>query len=64
MRVPQERNRMGWTQIDQHGIRLLQYKLEAITKIDTPKNEKDLKFFFGANAIPFELYKKLVSKHG
>ena len=34
--------------IDQNGIRPLQDKLEAITKIETPKNEKELKSFLGA----------------
>ena len=34
--------------IDQQGIRPLQDKLEAITKINIPKNEKELKFFLGA----------------
>ena len=33
---------------DQTGIRPLQDKLEAITKIDIPKNEKELKSFLGA----------------
>ena len=35
-------------EIHQHGIRPLQDKLEAITKIDTPKNEKEPKSFLGA----------------
>ena len=34
--------------IDQNGIRPLQDKLEAITKIEIPKNEKELKSFLGA----------------
>ena len=34
--------------IGQHGIRPLQDKLESKTKIDTPKNEKELKSFLGA----------------
>ena len=34
--------------IDQQGIRPLQDKLEAITKINTPKTEKELKSFLGA----------------
>ena len=34
--------------IDQNGIRPLQDKLEAITKIEIPKNEKELKPFLGA----------------
>ena len=34
--------------IDQEGIRPLQDKLEAITKIPIPKNEKELKSFLGA----------------
>ena len=34
--------------IDQNGIRTLQDKLEAITKIEKPKNEKELKSFLGA----------------
>ena len=34
--------------IDQNGIRPLKYKLEAITKIGKPKNEKELKSFLGA----------------
>ena len=34
--------------IDQNGIRSLQNKLEAITKIEIPKNEKELKSFLGA----------------
>ena len=34
--------------IDQNGIRPLQDKLEAITKIDILKNEKELKSFLGA----------------
>ena len=34
--------------IDQNGIRPLQDKLEAITKIEIPKNEKELKSFSGA----------------
>ena len=33
---------------DQNGIRPLQDKVEAITKIETPKNEKELKSFLGA----------------
>ena len=33
---------------DQQGIRPLQDKLEAITKINIPKNEKELKSFLGA----------------
>ena len=35
-------------QINQDGIRPLQDKLEAITKINIPKNEKELKSFLGA----------------
>ena len=31
--------------IDQNGIRPLQDKLEAITKVQKPKNEKELKSF-------------------
>ena len=34
--------------IDQQGIRPLQDELEAITKINIPKNEKELKSFLGA----------------
>ena len=34
--------------IDQYGIRPLQDKLKAITKIEIPKNEKELKSFLGA----------------
>ena len=34
--------------IDQNGIRPLKHKLEAITKIEIPKNEKDIKSFLGA----------------
>ena len=34
--------------IDQNGIRPSQDKLEAITKIEKPKNEKELKSFLGA----------------
>ena len=34
--------------IDQNGIRPLQDKLEAITKIEIPKNEKEIKSFLGA----------------
>ena len=34
--------------IGQNGVRPLQDKLEAITKIEIPKNEKDLKYFLGA----------------
>ena len=34
--------------IDQQGIRPLQDKLEAITKINIPTNEKELKSFLGA----------------
>ena len=34
--------------IDQQGIRPLQDKWDAITKIDMPKNEKELKSFLGA----------------
>ena len=34
--------------IDQNGIRPLQDRLEAITKIDIPKNEKEPKYFLGA----------------
>ena len=34
--------------IDQQGTQQLQDKLEAITKINTPKNEKELKSFLGA----------------
>ena len=34
--------------IDQQGIRPLQDKLEAITKINIPNNEKELKSFLGA----------------
>ena len=34
--------------IGQQGIRPIQDKLEAITKIDRPKNEKELKSFLGA----------------
>ena len=33
--------------IDQHEIRPLQDKLDAITEIVTPKNKKELKFFLG-----------------
>ena len=33
---------------DPNGIRPLQDKVEAITKIETPKNEKELKSFLGA----------------
>ena len=33
--------------IDQQGIRPLQNKLEAITKINIPRNEKELKSFLG-----------------
>ena len=39
---------MGGAYIDQQGIRPLEDKLEAITKIDIPKNEKELKSFLGA----------------
>ena len=38
--------------IGQQGIRSLQDKLEAITKIDIPKNEKELKSFLGAIQYP------------
>ena len=43
------RKEIKWVgnKIDQHGILPLQDKLEAITKIDTPKNEKELKSFLG-----------------
>ena len=33
--------------IDLKGVRALQDKLEAITKINIPKNEKELKSFLG-----------------
>ena len=33
---------------DQNGIITLQDKFEAITKINTPKNEKELNYFMGA----------------
>ena len=33
--------------IDQHGLRPLQGKLKAMTKLDTPKNEKKLSLFLG-----------------
>ena len=34
--------------IDQQGLRPLQDKLEATTKINTPKNENEIKFFLGS----------------
>ena len=48
--------------IDQQGIRPLQDKLEAITKISIPKNEK-IKIISGSNSILIEVHWKLVSKH-
>ena len=44
------RKEIKWVghKIDQRGIRPLQDKLEAITKINKPKNEKELKSFLGA----------------
>ena len=42
-------------QINQDGIRPVQDKLEAITKINIAKNEKELKSFLGA--------KQYLSKH-
>ena len=59
------RKEIKWVEnkIDQHGILLLQDKLEAITKIDTPKNEKELKSFLGALQYLSNYRRKLISKH-
>ena len=48
--------------IDQQGMRPLQDKLEAITKINIPKNEK-IKIIPGSNTILIEVHRKPVSKH-
>ena len=40
VRIFQKRNRLSRTQIDQQGIRPLQDKLEAITKITIPKKKR------------------------
>ena len=40
-----KKSRIDWTQ---NRIRPLQDKLEAITKIEIPKNKKELKSFLGA----------------
>ena len=44
------KNEAEWVgqKINQDGIRPLQDKLVAITKINIPKNEKELKSFLGA----------------
>ena len=46
-------------QISQDGIRPLQDKLEAITKINIPKNEKELKSFLGAIQLLSKYIKNL-----
>ena len=63
MQILQERIRMVGHKIDQRGIRPLQGKLEAITKLNTPKNAKEPKCFCWGNTISFEIYKKLISEH-
>ena len=47
--------------IDQEGVRPLQYKLEAITKLPIPKNKKELKIIFGGNTILIKLHRESVS---
>ena len=44
------KNEIKWVghKIDQQGIRPLQDKTEAITKVNIPKNEKEMKSFLGA----------------
>ena len=51
--------------IDQQGIRPLPVKLEAITKIDIPKIEREIESFLGdIQYLPnFKLHGKFVSKH-
>ena len=47
--------------IDRDGIRPLQDKLEAITKINMPKNEKVNKILLGSDTILTEVYRKHIS---
>ena len=49
--------------IDQQGIRPLQDKLQAITKIKIPKKRKRMKIVLGSNTILIEVCRKFVSKH-
>ena len=48
MRVFRKKAEWIGHKIDQNGIQPLQDKLEAITKIEIPKNEKELTSFLGA----------------
>ena len=59
------KNEIEWVghKIDQHGIRPLQDKLEAITKINTPEIEKRTKTFSWGNTLPFKIQEKLISEH-
>ena len=49
--------------IDQRGLRPLQNKLDVITKINTLKNEKESKSFYGGDTIPIKIYRKLIGEH-
>ena len=42
---------MGWSKIDQKGIRPLQDKLMTITELKPPNNEKELKSFLEPSSI-------------
>ena len=55
-----KRRIMGGTQNDKHGIRPLQDELEAITKIDIPKNEK-AEILTRSSSISIETYRKSFS---
>ena len=47
--------------IDQNGIRPLQDKLKAITKIDIPKKTKKNNIFPGSYSISIEIHRKFIS---
>ena len=59
------KNEIKWFghKIDRKGIRPLQDKLEAITEINTPQNEKTLKSFLGAIHYLSKYIKNLSAEH-
>ena len=52
------KNEIEWIghKINQNGIRPMEDKLNAILKLEEPKNEKELKSFSGSNTILVKVY--------
>ena len=62
VRIVQKRSRMGGHKINQDGIKPLQDKPGAITKINVPKNEKELKSFLWAKQYLYSISKVRLNK--